>query len=661
MSATETGQQQTLTVTGGDEQTFRLVPAGTDVDAAPGEVTAESGTTPAQQPVHGKTLPKVLVLPALLGGVLALVGAVQGGLGWWAAAGGAGLVGAPAAVVAARRIAKRKAEKKPGLERALGTGPARGRSGSVRNGLGLSRFGGPGKSGRGGPGPGRSGAGSPRSGGLLARIGKGLGKGRSATGAGIGGGPKAGAGGPRSGGLLARIGKGLGKGRSATGAGIGGGPKAGAGGPRSAGRLARLLGRGRTGGGWAGLLGRSRGGAGGVAGSRSGAGSRSAGRSGHGGGSAARPGLFRRAAARVRHPFCGWRATQKAQGGAQPASGAAGQGGAGGVHVVPPTRRQRMWQRLRKVRPAFNRGVSRLTRWAGRTFVQRPLLFGAQVAGSAKRRTRRGWRALRTGPKTAAAAASGFVAAPFRAACHRMRAAHRALTGDGLGTSLSRAGGVMAGGAGRAARWLGGHGLNRVRAAGAKRSTPAWRLLGLDALFSWLAGFGGTSATPASPAPAAPPMTPTPPIPTAVSFRKFPAQPRRTVSAPRTAPAVVIPNGGSAMTHPAINQAAEAGAAIGAYDFQNLVQVRNFTHSTPDALAGMAQGFAAAGQRLSETPATAGVAEMYSQIAAGLSGLASAAGEIGMALEAGNAADFDRIDNPRPGEGMADYNANTGG
>lgn len=115
------------------------------------------------------------------------------------------------------------------------------------------------------------------------------------------------------------------------------------------------------------------------------------------------------------------------------------------------------------------------------------------------------------------------------------------------------------------------------------------------------------------------------------------------------------------MTHPAINQAAEAGAAIGAYDFQNLVQVRNFTHSTPDALAGMAQGFAAAGQRLSETPATAGVAEMYSQIAAGLSGLASAAGEIGMALEAGNAADFDRIDNPRPGEGMADYNANTGG
>jgi hypothetical protein len=115
------------------------------------------------------------------------------------------------------------------------------------------------------------------------------------------------------------------------------------------------------------------------------------------------------------------------------------------------------------------------------------------------------------------------------------------------------------------------------------------------------------------------------------------------------------------MSHPINDAAAEAGAQIGSFDPQNLVEIRKFTRSTPDQLGAMADGFTAAANRLAETPAGGALAEPYAQLGAHLRALASNSGELSGQLAAYNAADFDRIDNPRPGEDMADYGKNQAG
>jgi hypothetical protein len=114
------------------------------------------------------------------------------------------------------------------------------------------------------------------------------------------------------------------------------------------------------------------------------------------------------------------------------------------------------------------------------------------------------------------------------------------------------------------------------------------------------------------------------------------------------------------MSHPVNDAASESGATVGAYEPRNMVDIRSFTQSTPEVLATLAAGFAAAGQKLQESPA-AGIAESYSEIAARLAALAGSSGEIAGQLAAYNATDFERIDNPRPNEHMADYGQNAAG
>lgn len=114
------------------------------------------------------------------------------------------------------------------------------------------------------------------------------------------------------------------------------------------------------------------------------------------------------------------------------------------------------------------------------------------------------------------------------------------------------------------------------------------------------------------------------------------------------------------MSHPAHQSTSEAAGTLGGYEFRNLSDIRQFTRATPESLADMAAGYAAVAQQLADTPA-APIAESYAQIAAGLSALAQASGEISPQLEAYHAADFERIDNPRPGEPMADYGQNAAG
>jgi hypothetical protein len=115
------------------------------------------------------------------------------------------------------------------------------------------------------------------------------------------------------------------------------------------------------------------------------------------------------------------------------------------------------------------------------------------------------------------------------------------------------------------------------------------------------------------------------------------------------------------MSHPVNDAASDAGSTVGSYEPRNMVDIRSFTQSTPDQLSSMADGYTAVGERLSETPAGGGVAESYSQIGAHLRALASNSGEIAGQLAAYNSDDFERIDNPRPNEHMADYGQNQAG
>ncbi|HEY3503391.1 MAG TPA: hypothetical protein VGN37_11495 [Actinocatenispora sp.] len=115
------------------------------------------------------------------------------------------------------------------------------------------------------------------------------------------------------------------------------------------------------------------------------------------------------------------------------------------------------------------------------------------------------------------------------------------------------------------------------------------------------------------------------------------------------------------MSHPVNDSTSEAGATVGSYEPRNMVDIRGFTQSTPDQLKALAAGYSAVGNRLAETPAGGGVSDSYSQIGAHLSALADSSGEISGQLAAYNASDFERIDNPRPNEHMADYGENTAG
>lgn len=114
------------------------------------------------------------------------------------------------------------------------------------------------------------------------------------------------------------------------------------------------------------------------------------------------------------------------------------------------------------------------------------------------------------------------------------------------------------------------------------------------------------------------------------------------------------------MSHPVISQAVEAMGQVGGYEFAHLSDIKAFSYCAPELLNSLAEAFASLANTLAETPAHMSVADLYGQMASGLSGLADAAGEIAPTLEAGNADDFARIDNPRPNEQMADYSVNAG-
>jgi hypothetical protein len=120
-------------------------------------------------------------------------------------------------------------------------------------------------------------------------------------------------------------------------------------------------------------------------------------------------------------------------------------------------------------------------------------------------------------------------------------------------------------------------------------------------------------------------------------------------------------SGGVAVTaHPIIDQAVDAMTAVGGYEFRHLNDIRAFSGGAPGLLSGLAVAFDGIARSVAETPAS-GVADMYAHIAAGLQGLANASEEITAALEGYNADDFERIDNPRPNEQMADYEPNAAG
>lgn len=114
------------------------------------------------------------------------------------------------------------------------------------------------------------------------------------------------------------------------------------------------------------------------------------------------------------------------------------------------------------------------------------------------------------------------------------------------------------------------------------------------------------------------------------------------------------------MSHPAISSSVEAANGIGGYQFQTLTDIQTFTAAAPEAIAAHAQAFAAVANQLSDTPA-ASVADAFSQVAAMLQSAAEAAGQAGTTLRAANQQDFDRIENPRPAESMADFSTNAAG
>jgi hypothetical protein len=115
------------------------------------------------------------------------------------------------------------------------------------------------------------------------------------------------------------------------------------------------------------------------------------------------------------------------------------------------------------------------------------------------------------------------------------------------------------------------------------------------------------------------------------------------------------------MSHPAIDPSVEAANSLGGYEFRHMSDIRNFTSAAPESIAALAAAYAAVANRLADTPAASGVAEVYSQIAGSLSASADTAGEASGLLAAANQDDFQRIDNPRPNEGMADYGPNAAG
>jgi hypothetical protein len=115
------------------------------------------------------------------------------------------------------------------------------------------------------------------------------------------------------------------------------------------------------------------------------------------------------------------------------------------------------------------------------------------------------------------------------------------------------------------------------------------------------------------------------------------------------------------MSHPIISPSVEAAGGIGGYDFRHLSDIRNFTNAAPESISSLAQAYNAVANRLADTPASGSVAEVYSQIAAGLATLADAAAEAPALLQTANQEDFNRIDNPRPQETMADHGTNTAG
>lgn len=115
------------------------------------------------------------------------------------------------------------------------------------------------------------------------------------------------------------------------------------------------------------------------------------------------------------------------------------------------------------------------------------------------------------------------------------------------------------------------------------------------------------------------------------------------------------------MSHPAINPSVEAAGGLGSYEFRHMNDIRNFTSAAPEAIAALAAGFAAVANRLSDTPAASGVSEVFSQIAGSLSASADTAGEASGLLAAANQDDYNRIDNPRPNEPMADFGPNAAG
>ena len=118
---------------------------------------------------------------------------------------------------------------------------------------------------------------------------------------------------------------------------------------------------------------------------------------------------------------------------------------------------------------------------------------------------------------------------------------------------------------------------------------------------------------------------------------------------------------GTTVSHPVIEQAVESMNAVGGYEFASLTDIQAFCEAAPELFNSLATALAAIATNLQETPANVGVGEIYGQIAAGLSSLADSSGELAPTLRAGNAADFERIENPRVNEQMADYSVNAAG
>lgn len=120
-----------------------------------------------------------------------------------------------------------------------------------------------------------------------------------------------------------------------------------------------------------------------------------------------------------------------------------------------------------------------------------------------------------------------------------------------------------------------------------------------------------------------------------------------------------IPGGSMHTQHPAVANAVEALNQVAAISFESLTEIRAFVHAAPEMLTAMVTALSGISTQMAESPAYP-LADTFGQAAGSLAGVGNELEQAGPQLEAFNAEDFNRFDNARPGEPLADYTRNVG-